>query len=110
MGDYREDHKAMMDSLLLAMPGVKVGKAFGYPAYRVNGKIFVFVGGWGIALKLPAPRVQELANTALGMKPFEVVEGVVWREWLSIDRDDSADYAHDLPLLEESMGYVGGLA
>jgi len=37
-----------------------VGKAFGYPDYKVNGKIFAFVGERGIALKFPAEQVKAL--------------------------------------------------
>ena len=36
--NYDLDKKAIMDELLLGMPGVKGSKAFGYPAYKVNGK------------------------------------------------------------------------
>ena len=57
---YRPDVKDVVDGMVLGMPGVKASKAFGHPAYKVNGKIFAFVGINGIALKLPAQRVQEL--------------------------------------------------
>jgi hypothetical protein len=33
-----------------SMPG---GKAFDYPAYKVNGKGFAFLGSAGAAVKLP---------------------------------------------------------
>jgi hypothetical protein len=106
--NYDLDKKAIMDGLLLGMPGVKGSKAFGYPAYKVNGKVFAFVGSHGIAIKLPLARVQDLIATNEGMKPFEVGEGVVWREWVSIDRPQSDDYAQDIDLFEESMLFVAG--
>lgn len=106
MSDYRDDHKAMMDSLLGAMPGVKVSKAFGYPAYSVNGKVFAFVGGSGVAIKLGRVRVAELAAHGGAMKVFEVADGMFWKDWLSIDRDHSGDYEQDVPLFEESLEYV----
>jgi hypothetical protein len=55
MSDHKHNaaHKDMMDGLLLGMPGVKGSKAFGYPAYKVNGKVFAFVGSQGVSIKLP---------------------------------------------------------
>ena len=100
-------HKAVLDGLLLGMPGVKASKAFGYPTYKVNGRVFAFVGT-GVSLKLPATRVQELIAAHPDMKPFEVAEGVVWREWVSIQRPDSEDYAQDVDLFEESSQFVAG--
>ncbi|MEO8606867.1 MAG: MmcQ/YjbR family DNA-binding protein [Chloroflexota bacterium] len=100
-------HKAVLDSLLLGMPGVKDSKAFGYPAYKVNGRVFAFVGT-GVSLKLPATRVQELLAAHPDMKPFEVADGVVWREWVSIQRPNSEDYAQDVDLFEESSQFVAG--
>jgi len=105
--NYNPAHKTVLDSLLLGMPGVKVGKAFGYPAYKVNGKIFAFVGS-GVALKLPTARIQELIAAHPEMKPFEVADGVIWREWVSIQRANSEDYAEDIGLFEESAGFVAG--
>ncbi len=102
---YDEQRKTKMDELLLVMPGVKASKAFGYPAYKINGKIFAFVGSKGVAIKLPASRVKELIDDQ-AMKPFEVAEGNVWKEWLSIHRDDATDYEQDVGLFEESVEFL----
>lgn len=107
MGNYDEAVKTVIDSLVLGMPGVKGGKAFGYPAYKVNGKIFAFVGERGIALKFPAERVKELLADQPSMKPFEPGAGVIWREWVSISHDTPTAYEEDVELLEESMLFVG---
>jgi predicted DNA-binding protein (MmcQ/YjbR family) len=104
--NYRDDHKQVLDELLLPMPGVQGGKAFGYPAYKVNGKVFAFVGGGGIALKLPPERVAALLAEQGAYQPFEPAAGRVWKQWISIDRDRSPDYRTDLPLMEESHGFV----
>jgi hypothetical protein len=106
MDDFRADHKAKLDELVLPMPGVKGSKAFGYPAYKVNGKIFAFVGGNGATIKLPAARVQELIGTHPAYKVFEVTTGVFWKEWLAIDHSNSNDFDDDVQLLEESLVYV----
>ncbi len=104
--NYREEHKAILDEILLAIPGIKVGKAFGYPAYRVNGRIFVFVGRDGIALKLPEARVKTIIDTDPAAKPFEVSEGVFWREWVAINPPSPGRYHHYQALFEESIHYV----
>ncbi|MBZ0279096.1 MAG: MmcQ/YjbR family DNA-binding protein [Anaerolineae bacterium] len=105
---YQADVKAMMDEMVLGMPGVKGGKAFGYPAYKVAGKVFAFVGGKGISLKLPEARVQELIAGAGDIKPFEVADGIVWKAWVSIEHADAAAYEQDVALIEESVGFVAG--
>lgn len=106
--NYRDDHKAMIDSLVLGMPGVKGSKAFGYPAYKVNGKIFAFVGGGGMILKLGERRVQEVVVSRPACKVFEVTDGVYWQAWLNIDHADSEDFVGDLDLIEEAVGFVAG--
>jgi hypothetical protein len=57
---------------------------------------------------LPAERVQSLVAGGGAMKPFEVADGVVWRQWLSIERLQSDDYAQDIDLFEESVSFVAG--
>lgn len=67
-----------------------------------------FLPSWvvkGVAIKLPASRVKELIDNQ-SMKPFEVAEGYVWKEWLSIQRDVSEDYEQDVGLFEESVEFL----
>jgi hypothetical protein len=106
--NHRPEVKAFLDDLLIGMPGVKAGKSWGYPSYKINGKIFAFVGGEGIALKLPVERVQELVAQGGCVRAFEVAEGIVWKAWVSIDRADPNDYEQDMPLFEESIAFVLG--
>jgi hypothetical protein len=106
--NHNPEYKTMMDALVKGMPGVKDSKAFGYPAYKVNGKVFAFVGGSGVAIKLPAARVQELIANHDEMKPFEVADGVVWREWVSINKLNSERYVQYIEWIEESVQFVVG--
>ena len=106
---YDPAYKANMDELLLVMPGVKGGKAFGYPAYKINGKVFAFVGGTGISLKLPAQRARALIDSHPDvMRVFEPADGIIWKEWLTIQRESPQDYEQDVPLFEESVEFVLG--
>ena len=106
--DYNPPHKPALDSLLIGMPGVKLGKAFGHSAYKVNGKVFAFVLNTGVAIKLPAERVQELLPAHPEMNIFQVAEGIVWKEWLTIEHPDADDYVQDIGLFEESVQFVVG--
>jgi len=105
---YRDDVKAKMDELVLGMPGVKGGKAFGYPAYKVAGKVFAFVGEQGVGLKLSEGRVRELVADAGSYKPFEVADGIVWKAWVFIERADAEAFEGEVSLIEESVGFVSG--
>lgn len=106
MGNYDEAVKTVIDSLVLGMPGVKIGKAFGYPAYKINGKIFAFVGSHALSLKLPAARVKTLIAQDTAIEHFQPAQGVIWREWIAIKRDSPAAYEQDVELLEEAMLFV----
>ncbi len=101
-------HKAVIDGLVIGMPGVKSGKAFGHAAYKVNGKIFSFIGDTGVMLKLPKSRVQHLIDTQPEMKPCEVAPGIIWKEWLTIERSSPDEYEQDIELFEESIQFVVG--
>lgn len=103
---YDPQIKAALDDLLLDIPGVVGGMAFGYPAYKVKGRVFAFVGGPGIAIKLPAARVMALVERGAPFRPFEPVAGTVWKSWVSIDHADPGAYAAHLDLLEAAVAFT----
>jgi hypothetical protein len=102
MNAFNSNCKAVLDRLLLRMPGVTAGKAFGYPAYKINGKPFALIESSGIALRLPANRIRELIVANGVMRWFEPVKGMIWEEWLAIQRLNASDYWLDLGLFEEA--------
>lgn len=108
MGEYNKSHKQVMDDLVLNMPAVVVGKAFGYPAYKVKGKVFAFAGGESISIKLPEARVNELINSHPACSPFQPADGITWKAWVSITYTNSSDYRNDIALIEESVAFVAG--
>ena len=101
---FRPGSNDVLDDVLLPIPGIKGGKAFGYPAYKVNGKIFCFVGDKSIALKLPMKRVQALIADLPEASPFEA--NGIWKEWVSLQHDDPDDYRRHEDLFHESLEYV----
>ncbi|MGB1288249.1 MAG: hypothetical protein ACPG7F_17055 [Aggregatilineales bacterium] len=104
--DYREEVLASLQALLNGVPDVKQGKAFGKPAFKNGRKVFCFVGGEGIAIKLPEAKVAELVAANDEMKIFEPMEGTQWKGWVEIDRSNADDYSNDMSLLQESIKYV----
>lgn len=107
MTDLSGQHKDALDKLLLELPGVTAGKMFGQPAYKADGKVFAFVTGSGVVVKLPAERVEGLiAKQKDTMHSYTAANGIVWKTWVSIDRADSKEYKKDLPLLKESIEFA----
>ena len=101
-------HKEVLDSLLLNMPGVVEGKMFGYPAYYVNGKLFACIYGEGVGLKVP----EEAANKLLSEEhvvPFHPLGKPKMREWIQINRAQSADYRKDINIFRTSVEFVSKL-
>jgi hypothetical protein len=108
--DYDPQVKAIVDDVMSALPGVRLSKAFGYPAYKINGRVFAFVGGRGMAIKLPVNRVQALIGQGAPFAPFEVAQGIIWREWVSLEYDDASAYPQHEDLFTESLAYVASRA
>lgn len=98
--------KTVIDEMF-TIPGIKAGQAFGYPAYKINGKVFAFLGSKGLILKLPAERVKSMMAEHSHMQMMEVEPGVFWREWLSIQHDDPQAFRQYQGLAEESISFVG---
>ncbi len=101
---FRPDFKDVLDDVLLPIPGIKGGKAFGHVAYTVNGKIFCFVGTQSVMVKLPAKRVQALIAELPEAGPFEA--NGIWKEWVTLTHDDADDYRQHEDIYHESLEYV----
>ena len=104
---FIESHKQVMDELVLGIPFTKVGTAFGYPAYKNGNKVFCFVGGDGISIKLPKAKIVDLIKERDAFHPFYPAEGILWKGWVSIIYENSDDYRQHLDLYEESIAFVG---
>ena len=44
MANYNPEHEAVLHRMLQDVPGARPGKMFGFPAYKVNGKLAVGQG------------------------------------------------------------------
>lgn len=102
---FNSENREVLDSILLEVPDVEPGQAFGYPAYYVNGKMFACIYEDGVAVKLPRDVVQGLLEQE-GVFEFKPMDRHVMKEWVLIRRDEPEDYGGDRDTLMHAMEYV----
>lgn len=102
----QSDPKAILDALLLEIPGVAEGKMFGYPAFYVNGKLFACIYGGGVGLKVPHVVANELLSED-HIGPFQPHGKPKMKEWVQIVRARPDDYRKDIDIFRTSVEFVG---
>jgi len=105
---FNIEHKKILDSFLLKIPGVIPGKMFGYPAYYINKKLFACLYENGVGVKIPENKVNELIGKK-GIIYFQPLGRAKMREWIQINRENSEDYLNDQKILETSIKFVSTL-
>ena len=98
--------KALIDALLLKLPGVSARKINGLDAYFVSDKMFACISGRGIGLRLPVATATELQFSRENVVPFQPGGMASTREWIQIDRALAAEYEKDLELFQASLDFV----
>ena len=98
--------KEHLDALLLKLPGVSARKIGGVDAYVVSDKMFACVGDKGLGLRLPAATATELQFSCEYIVAYSPGGVATTREWVQIVRDDPADFAKDMDLVQQSLEYV----
>ena len=88
---FNDKHREALDAMLLEIPGVKAGKAFGYPGYYIGGKLFACVYGEGVALKVPR-EVRDSLLAGKGADYFEPMGRAKMKEWVLVTRKRPSDY------------------
>jgi predicted DNA-binding protein (MmcQ/YjbR family) len=106
MVEFSQNHKAVLDEMLLDDPRVKTGKMFGYPAYYVGKKLAICLYGNGVGLKVPENRAAALIEENENIIPFQPLGSRRMREWIQINLTDSKAYQEYRDVLEESLDYV----
>ena len=102
----KSGRKALIDALLLKLPGVSARKINGLDAYFVSDKMFACISGDGVGLRLPAAAATELHFSMDNVVPFAPGGTASTREWIQINRADAADYEKDLELFRTSLEFV----
>jgi len=98
--------KEQIDALLLKLPGVSARRIGGVDAYFVSDKMFACVGDKGLGLRLPAAVATELQFSCQYIGPFSPGGVASTREWVQVVRDDPAEFAKDMDLVQQSLEFV----
>lgn len=106
---YNQNHKDVLDSILLDLSIVQPGKMFGYPAYYVGGKLFACVFQDAVGIKVPEPLAKKL-RTRKDIVYFQPLGRKKMREWIQINHSNSADYEKEQEIFDASITYVASLA
>jgi hypothetical protein len=105
---HNEQHKEVLDDLLLNIPGVIGKKWFGCPGYFIAGKAFACVFEDSVVIKLPKDLAAETLKRS-DVKPF-APGGSAMGGWVQITHEDSAEYCKELHLMNTSVEYVADQA
>ncbi len=97
--------KDVLDSMLLENIEVEPGKAFGLPAYYVNGKMFAAVYEDGATIKVPEEMAAELLQRD-GIHEFSPMEGRTMKNWVWIRREDPEELRADAELFQSAFEHV----
>jgi len=106
---FNQNHKEILDSLLLKIPMVEPGKMFGYPAYYVGGKLFACVFEDAVGVKVPEDVALKLLQRD-EISHFQPLGRKKMREWVQINRDQSENYRQDQEIFETSVEFVASIA
>ena len=99
-------HKAVLDSLLLQIPGVEAGEMSGLAAYFINKRMFACIHGSGVGIRLPAATAANLQFSNQNAFPFQPKGMPSSREWVQLNHENSADYAKDMDIFTASIEFV----
>lgn len=99
-------HKEALDALLLKISGVEAGDMTGLPAYFVGKKMFACICNGGVGIRLPTSAAAELQFSRENVVPFQPKGRPSTREWIQINRSNSADYEKDLDIFRSSIEFV----
>ncbi len=100
--------KSILDSVLLAIPGVEAGDMTGLPAYFVSKRMFACIANGGVGVRLSTSEAAELQFSRDNVGPFQPKGMPSTREWVQINHPDPADYAGDVELFRASIAFVRG--
>ena len=77
-----------------------MGKMFGMPAYKVNGKLAVGLHGERVIAKVGLERTKALVGN-LGIQACDM-QGRLWKNWVEL----TGDLQQQRALIEEAVRYV----
>lgn len=106
MPAYNQDHKVVLDELLLGDPRVRPGKMFGYPAYYAGEKLAICLYEESVGLKVPEGLAERLVAEDPNVVSFQPLGRRRMREWVQISLEVSGNYQNYQSIFEESIRFV----
>lgn len=100
------NHKQVLDAMLLKLSGVEAGEMTGLLAYFVGKKMFACICNGGVGVRLSASDAANLQFSRNNVVPFEPKGRKSTREWIQINREDSAGYEQDMEIFQSSIAFV----
>ena len=101
MANFKPEHETILNNMLKDVPSARPGKMFGYPAYKVNGKLAVGLYETGIVAKVGPERAKALMGQP-GISAFEPMAGRPWKDWVLL----TDHFEKHRPIFEEAVEYV----
>jgi hypothetical protein len=99
-------HRAVLDAMLLKIPGVEGADMSGLRAYFIKQKMFACISGEGVGIRLPVATCTEMTFARQDVAPFQPKGVTSTREWIQINHEDSNDYEKDLEVFQQSIEFV----
>jgi hypothetical protein len=98
---YNPEHETILNKIMQDMPQTNAGRMFGYPGYKVNGKLAAGLHEQGIIVKVGHDRASEIIGQGQG-QAFEPMAGRVWRDWVLL----TTDFDKHKALFKEAVAWV----
>lgn len=99
-----DDLSTILAFMLADLPQVKVGKHINNINFLVGEKVFAFVKGDGVAMKLPREKIKELIDQD---RATPLVMGKrTMKEWVVLKHEDPEEYKGDIEIFKESIAFV----
>jgi len=78
---YSPAHEAAMNKIMAKYAAAEAGKMFGFPGYKVNGKMAVRLHEEGVLVKVGRDKAESLIGSGKAKK-FEPLPDRPWRDWV----------------------------
>jgi hypothetical protein len=102
------DLTTILSSMLQDIPQVQIGTHLHHTNFLVGSKVFAFIQGDGVVIKLPKATIQALVETEYAA-PL-VMGKRVMKEWAVIKHDHPEAYQQDEALFKEAIAFVAAKA
>ncbi|MCK4577262.1 MAG: hypothetical protein KAU50_00640 [Candidatus Marinimicrobia bacterium] len=105
MSEYRDDILEVVGDRLLEEPTVVRGLIFGHPGFKIENRVFGFVWGDGLCLKLSKPDYQTCLELEEA-EPFAPGGERPMSTWAVISYPEAYDYLENWHWVQRAMAYV----